>query len=393
MSGSDSDLADRSCVPCKGGVPPLPRAEAERLRADAQTKITQLQERIKELNQKLSQFQQEENGLKSRGTIAHVMQEQAKEPLAYVLFRGEYDKRRDPVKAATPKVMPAMTAELPKNRLGFAQWLLRPDHPLTSRVTVNRFWQEIFGAGLVKTAEDFGTQGELPTHPELLDWLATEYVRLGWDTKALLRLIVTSASYRQSSRITPDRLERDQRGEGVGVDRVQRLDGMGHGVHAARPGQARREAQRQIRVVDHGARQHDRIAARTLGATLGEAVDRRHLRAGIRGRDGDDRKGSLKSNGLCHPDRTSAAQTENGIHFMRAGECKHFLHLHILYMRIDVVKYGHKSILQYGLNALDATVGLHGTVGAQQQPFPARALQRLPQLRERAGSKNHLLSG
>jgi hypothetical protein len=101
--------------------------------------------------------------------------------------------------------------EAAANRLGVARWLMDPDNPLTARVAVNRLWSQLFGAGIVETEEDFGTQGELPSHPELLDWLATEYVRLGWDTKALLRLIVTSSTYRQSSRVTADLVARDPR--------------------------------------------------------------------------------------------------------------------------------------------------------------------------------------
>jgi hypothetical protein len=97
------------------------------------------------------------------------------------------------------------------NRLTLAKWLIDPSNPLTARVAVNRLWAQLFGTGLVETEEDFGTQGELPSHPELLDWLATEYVRRGWDTKAMLRLIVTSAAYRQSSHMTPDRLAKDPR--------------------------------------------------------------------------------------------------------------------------------------------------------------------------------------
>src|SRR5262249_5474314 len=92
------------------------------------------------------------------------------------------------------------------------RWLVHPDNPLTARVAVNRFWAQLFGIGLVETEEDLGTQGELPSHPELLDWLATEYQQnLKWDTKALLKIMVTSATYRQSSKVTPELLQRDAR--------------------------------------------------------------------------------------------------------------------------------------------------------------------------------------
>ena len=103
----------------------------------------------------------------------------------------------------------ACPTDAPLNRLTLAKWLVQPGHPLTSRVAVNRFWQMYFGVGLVKTQEDFGVQGEPPSHPELLDWLATEFVRTGWDVRAMQRLIVTSATYRQSSVVTPALLERD----------------------------------------------------------------------------------------------------------------------------------------------------------------------------------------
>ena len=127
--------------------------------------------------------------------------------MAYVLFRGEYDKRRDPVTPATPQ-RPAADARpiCRKNRLGLAQWLLRPEHPLTARVTVNRFWQEVFGTGIVRTAGDFGVTGELPSHPELLDWLAVEFRERGWDVKRFFKLMVTSAAYRQSAATTPEKL-------------------------------------------------------------------------------------------------------------------------------------------------------------------------------------------
>jgi hypothetical protein len=152
---------------------------------------------------------QEESAIRARGTVAHVMNEKGEMPSAFVLFRGDYDKRRDQVTPQTPAALPPMPPDLPKNRLGLAQWLLRPEHPLTARVTVNRFWQELFGTGLVRTAGDFGVTGELPSHPELLDWLAIEFREGGWDVKKLFRLLVTSATYRQSAAATPDKLEKD----------------------------------------------------------------------------------------------------------------------------------------------------------------------------------------
>ncbi len=128
---------------------------------------------------------------------------------AFVLKRGQYDQRGDPVPRAVPAALPSLPASQTTNRLDFARWLVSPEHPLTSRVTVNRFWQQFFGTGIVKTSGDFGAQGEWPTHPELLDWLATEFIGSGWDVKHMLRLIVTSATYRQSSNITPDKLRAD----------------------------------------------------------------------------------------------------------------------------------------------------------------------------------------
>jgi hypothetical protein len=158
---------------------------------------------------KVAALEQEQAAIRGRSTVAHVQQERDGTPTAYVLFRGEYDQRREQVHPDTPAVLPPMPSELPRNRLGLAQWLLRPEHPLTARVTVNRFWQEVFGTGIVETAEDFGITGELPSHPELLDWLAVEFRESGWDIKGFFKLLVTSATYRQSAAATPDKLERD----------------------------------------------------------------------------------------------------------------------------------------------------------------------------------------
>jgi hypothetical protein len=158
---------------------------------------------------RLSDLQKEETAIRSRGTVAHVMQERPGAPEAYVLYRGEYDKRRDKVGADTPKALPPMTPDMPHNRLGLAEWLLRPENPLTARVTVNRFWQQVFGTGIVRTTGDFGVTGEPPSHPELLDWLAVEFRDGGWDIKKFFKLIVTSAAYRQSAVVTPEKLAKD----------------------------------------------------------------------------------------------------------------------------------------------------------------------------------------
>lgn len=140
---------------------------------------------------------------------ALIMEELPEPRETCILIRGVYSARGEVVTAATPASLPGMSADLPRNRLGLARWLVDPANPLTARVTVNRLWQSIFGVGLVRTSADFGTQGEAPSHPELLDWLADEFIRSGWDVKHMLRLIVCSATYRQSSRFTPILHERD----------------------------------------------------------------------------------------------------------------------------------------------------------------------------------------
>ena len=126
-----------------------------------------------------------------------------------ILDRGEYLKPTEKVSFATPAFLPPHAGGAPANRLGLAQWLVMPEHPLTARVQVNRMWQHFFGTGIVKTSEDFGVQSEYPIHGELLDWLAVEFRERGWSMKAMHRLIVTSATYRQSSRVTPEHRARD----------------------------------------------------------------------------------------------------------------------------------------------------------------------------------------
>jgi len=138
-----------------------------------------------------------------------VMDMAAKPRDTFILHRGDYAQPTEKVDADTPSFLTRLPAGAPANRLGLAQWITLRENPLTARVAVNRTWQMLFGVGLVKTAADFGTQGEYPSHPELLDWLAVDFMESGWDVKALIRKIVLSATYRQSSAVSATLLERD----------------------------------------------------------------------------------------------------------------------------------------------------------------------------------------
>jgi hypothetical protein len=157
----------------------------------------------------LRELQRQKAALEASIVTLMVMQELPQPRPAFLLKRGAYDAKGESVERGVPAVLPALPKAWPNNRLGLARWLASTENPLTARVTVNRFWQTFFSNGLVKTAEDFGAQGERPSHPELLDWLAVEFQQSGWNIKALLKTIVTSSTYRQSSRITPELLQRD----------------------------------------------------------------------------------------------------------------------------------------------------------------------------------------
>ena len=157
----------------------------------------------------LVEARRERAALKDTFPTVMVMEEMREPRETHRLNRGVYDMPAEKVTRATPAVLPPMPAGVPNNRLGFAKWLVSEEHPLTSRVAVNRVWQMFFGRGLVNTVADFGSQGEWPTYPEVLDWLAVDYRESGWDTKRLVKTIVMSAAYRQSSAAPAELLKRD----------------------------------------------------------------------------------------------------------------------------------------------------------------------------------------
>ena len=152
------------------------------------------------VRQEISDLESDLAKLKDQPATKMLVMRDLQEPRkTFFLGRGQYDQRRHEVGPNTPAFLGRMSADMPRNRLGFAQWLVASNHPLTARVAMNRYWQRYFGKGLVRTLEEFGSQGAWPSHPELLDWLATEFVRSGWNVKAMQRLILTSATYQQVS--------------------------------------------------------------------------------------------------------------------------------------------------------------------------------------------------
>jgi hypothetical protein len=170
---------------------------------------TKTREVFEPLHKQLADAKKQLDDLDKSIPATLVMADMPQRRQAHMLIRGEYDKPGDPVEVGVPAVFPPLPDGAPANRLALARWLVDPAHPLTSRVTVNRLWQQIFGVGIVKTTEDFGSQGEWPSHPKLLDWLAVEFIESGWNVKQLLKLMVMSATYRQSTEVTPLALQKD----------------------------------------------------------------------------------------------------------------------------------------------------------------------------------------
>ena len=162
-----------------------------------------------ELRQKMRPLEKRNAALRATGAKVMVMEDRDERRQSFILERGAFDQPRAKVSANSPSFLMPMDSDLPRNRLGLARWLVDPNHPLTARVAVNRTWERFFGTGLVKTAEDFGSQGEPPSHPELLDYLARRFIESGWNLQELQKLILMSATYRQSSHVTPQQLSRD----------------------------------------------------------------------------------------------------------------------------------------------------------------------------------------
>ncbi len=163
-----------------------------------------------ELMKKEDDLKKQDADIRSRGSESLVFEEKKdSKPSAYVLIRGAYTSKGEQVFPETPAIFPPMPEGAPKDRLGLAQWLNDPKNPLPARVTMNRLWSYIFGVGIVETNGDFGIMGARPTHPKLLDWLASEFISSGWDYRHMAKVIVTSATYRQSENITAEKLEKD----------------------------------------------------------------------------------------------------------------------------------------------------------------------------------------
>jgi len=188
-------------------VEPGKRSEAEsNLLATAHRESVPRHAELKKL---ISDKENELNSSRRNLPKVMVMEDMDKQRKTYILDVGVYDKRGKEVGTGTPAALPSFSKDLPQNRLGLAQWLTDGENPLTARVTVNRFWQQLFGVGLIKSPENFGVQSEVPIHPRLLDYLAVEFQESGWDVKQLIRILVNSHTYRQSSRVSAELLEAD----------------------------------------------------------------------------------------------------------------------------------------------------------------------------------------
>ena len=257
---TERGLGDKSEVPdavkdiLKKEPAKLEQADTNKLRDYFLTSVYEDPEsRLETVRTEIKPIRKKRDELDKKITATMVSKELDKPRPSWILIRGQYDKHGAPVGPGVPAILPPLPQSDVTNRLTFARWLVDPKHPLTARVTVNRFWQQFFGVGIVKTAEDFGTKGEWPSHPELLDWLASEFLHTDWDVKQLVKLMVTSATYRQDSRVTPRLLDIDPenrlvsrgprfrldaeelRDEALYVGGLLNLEMGGRGVHPYQP--------------------------------------------------------------------------------------------------------------------------------------------------------------
>ncbi len=188
---------------------PMGQWDADQFHAVTQFYFTEVDQSAKAIRAQVKQMDAELAKLSEGGDISLVAQERPSLAYADILNRGIYTARKERVEANTPHFLPPLPAGMPHNRRALAEWTVSKDNPLTARVTVNRMWNELFGAGLVETTEDFGIMGQRPSHPELLDWLAVEFRESGWDMKHMYKLMVMSQTYRQSGKANSDQLARD----------------------------------------------------------------------------------------------------------------------------------------------------------------------------------------
>jgi Protein of unknown function (DUF1553)/Protein of unknown function (DUF1549)/Planctomycete cytochrome C/Concanavalin A-like lectin/glucanases superfamily len=188
---------------------PASQWNADQWHAVSEFYFTNVDDQSEAIRSQLAQMDAELDKLSQGGDVSLVAVERPSLAYADVLTRGIYTARKERVEANTPHFLPPLPAGMPHNRLALADWTVSPENPLTARVTVNRMWNELFGAGLVETTEDFGIMGQRPSHPQLLDWLAVEFRESGWDMKHMYKLMVMSATYRQSAKSSPDQLARD----------------------------------------------------------------------------------------------------------------------------------------------------------------------------------------
>ncbi|MGC4016620.1 MAG: DUF1549 domain-containing protein [Luteolibacter sp.] len=231
LSGEEiRDLANNSILRSIVSVPPDQRTKEQKEQLFRYF-VNNVDAPSRDLRTTLDKLTSEQSQIRSRGAATLVMEEKKNSaPFAHVLTRGVYSDKGEKVDANVPAVLPPLPPGAPQNRLGLAQWLVDPANPLPARVTMNRAWYYFFGTGIVETTEDFGIMGARPSHPQLLDWLASEFIASKWDYRHMVKLFVTSAAYRQSEAVTPEKLEKDplnrllSRGPRVRLDAEQLRD-------------------------------------------------------------------------------------------------------------------------------------------------------------------------